>query len=310
MRVCLLVAGFFFTLLPSSFLLLLLTSFALSFLDFARSAALAGSPSSSSASFFSSSSTATKPLLTATFVDEALAPTRAFAARARALADLLVASAQFEALGALPPAHAPPLRGLAAEAAALVAAVRERASASCSSRGRGENSAASHGNGSSSSKNGGSLLRFHHLLLNPKRDLDRDLLEAAVGVHSLEMKALGAVDEALAAAPSVEAATTVLASVVKAASVDRVTTSSSCTSSPSSSSSASASTSRSRLKASLSERLRPLLLRYAEHVEGTLRNEYESGKADPRPPPGAPRGAGGVLWARGLLERVEGPMKR
>ena len=309
MRVCLLVAGFFFTLLPSSFLLLLLTSFALSFLDFARSAALAGSPSSSSASFFSSSSTATKPLLTATFVDEALAPTRAFAARARALADLLVASAQFEALGALPPAHAPPLRGLAAEAAALVAAVRERASASCSSRGRGENSAASHGNGSSSSKNGGSLLRFHHLLLNPKRDLDRDLLEAAVGVHSLEMKALGAVDEAVASGRLLDA-TTVLASVVKAASVDRVTTSSSCPSSPSSSSSASASTSRSRLKASLSERLRPLLLRYAEHVEGTLRNEYESGKADPRPPPGAPRGAGGVLWARGLLERVEGPMKR
>ena len=267
----------------------------------------------------SSSTTATKPLLTATFVDEALAPTRAFAARARALADLLVASAQFEALGALPPAHAPPLRGLAAEATALVAAVRERASASSLSAARGgggENSAVARGGGGgggaggSSSKSGGSLLR---LLLNPKRNLDRDLLEAAVGVHSLEVKVLAAVDEALAAAPSVEAATTVLASVVKAvSSVDRVTPSppSASPASPASSSSTSTSSSRSRLKAALLERLQPLLLRYAEHVEGTLRNEYDSGKADPRPPPGAPRGAGGVLWARGLLERVEGPMKR
>lgn len=266
------------------------------------STALAG-PSSSS------SSTTTKPLLLSTaFVDEALAPTRAFAARARALADLLVAAAQFAALGALPAAHAPPLRGLAAEAAALVAAVRDRASGNNAARGgggTGGGSSAAHGG---SSKNSSNNLHLHRLLLNQRRDLDRDLLEAAVGVHSLEVKALAAVDEALAAAPSVEAAATVLASVVRAASsVDRVTT---AKSSSSSSSSPSSSSSRSRLKTALLERLQPLLLRYAEHVEGALRGEYDSGKADPRPPPGAPRGAGGVLWARGLLERVEGPMKR
>ena len=304
------------------------------FLDFTRSAALAGTSSSSS----SSSETTAKPLFTVAFVDEALAPTRAFAARARALADLLVASAQFEALGALPPAHAPPLRGLAAEAAALVAAVRERASASLFSsgaarggggRGVGGGNSPAHGGSSessssssksssssskSSSSSSSSSSNLHRLLLNQRRDLDRDLLEAAVGVHSLEVKALAAVDEALAAAPSVEAATTVLASVVRAASsVDRVTTTAATKASSSSSTStfsASSSPSRSRFKAALLERLQVLLLRYAEHVEGALRREYDSGKADPRPPPGAPRGAGGVLWARGLLERVEGPMKR
>ena len=61
------------------------------------------------------------------------------------------------------------------------------------------------------------------------------------------------------------------------------------------------SSSRSRLKTALLERLRPLLLRYAEHVEGALRGEYDSGKADPRPPPGAPRGAGGVPHASSAI---------
>lgn len=191
-----------------------------------------------------------------------------------------------------------------------MAAVRERAasaSSSVHSRG-GEDSP--HGSSSSNNKNSTNSL---HLLLNPRRDLDRDLLEATVGVHSLEVKALDAVDEALAAAPSVEAATTVLASVVKAASsVDRKTATSKDASESFSSSTSSSPppSSRSRLKAALLERLQPLLLRYADAVEGPLRGEYDSGKADPKAPPGAPRGAGGVLWARGLLERVEGPMKR
>jgi hypothetical protein len=192
------------------------------------------------------------------------------------------------------------MRGLAAQAAALVAAVRERASSAAVS------------SSSSSSKNNSSNNNQHlRLLLNPKRDLDRDLLEAAVGIHSLEVRALAAVDEALAAAPSVEAATTVLSSVVGAASsVDRVVTTKKNSPASGSSSSSSSSPSRSRFKTALLERLQPLLVRFAEAVEVTLRNEYEAGKADPRAPPGAPRGAGGVLWARGLLERVEGPMKR
>lgn len=41
-----------------------------------------------------------------------------------------------------------------------------------------------------------------------------------------------------------------------------------------------------------------------------MRAEFEAGRADPRPPRGAPRGAGGVLWARALLRRVEAPMQR
>lgn len=41
-----------------------------------------------------------------------------------------------------------------------------------------------------------------------------------------------------------------------------------------------------------------------------VRADFESGRGDPRPPPHTPRGAGGVLWARTLLRRVEAPMRR
>ena len=41
-----------------------------------------------------------------------------------------------------------------------------------------------------------------------------------------------------------------------------------------------------------------------------IRVEYDAGKSDPKGPAGVPRGAGGVLWARSLLARVEAPMAR
>ena len=41
-----------------------------------------------------------------------------------------------------------------------------------------------------------------------------------------------------------------------------------------------------------------------------IKAEYDAGRDDPTGPAGVPRGAGGVLWARALLRRVEAPMAR
>ena len=222
------------------------------------------------------------PSLSPAAVDDALAPGRRFAARVRALADLVEAGAQFASLGqvrrekregrcrpAAPLSAPPPLNPLfsahqlsympnfltiAASASSLIASVRARC--------------------------GGPLTALDA----DARGVDRDFLEAAAAVHTLEGQVLAAVDAALAAAPSTVAAASALAAANGAARG-------------------------ARLKAGLRARLPTLLARYAADMDA-LKTEFEGGRADPRPPPGVPRGAGGVLWARGLLQRVEAPMKR
>ena len=150
------------------------------------------------------------PPLTPPLIDDALAPARRVAARARALADLLDVDSQFGGLGKL--THVKGLAALAARAAALRRTVRARVGTAGLDAGA--------------------------------RHVDRDLLEAAVAVHALEGQALVSlgsgwrgfgegvfsrpptlppyptqelVDAALAEAPTTEAAASVLTTVNTAA---------------------------------------------------------------------------------------------